>query len=339
MNLAAALRNHRRKIVGLIRARGRGMSVAIFIDTNQYLDLYRMVPGKELLEAIEEQRKYIFVSTQIVDEVMRRKLDCAAKYFADQMKEIDASNTVVPDHLLDISDDKVEEYRTIFNKAKVAKEEIRKYFAKTLLRISQSADDVSKRLGVLFDAAVEPSPEEIERARERREKGNPPGKARDTLGDQIAWEQFLAHCKKTGVKRVWIVSRDSDYLTKVYGEVLIDPFLHRELRKACGDDVEVRPFDNAMTAIKDFVKNANVPAEKLPTEERAKEIEEEQQALPPFGWSTYDDGGILAARRRAMLNTRFKALDDGEHGQYCFVSQPSLALRMASLKNSPDKGT
>jgi len=54
------------------------MSVAIFIDTNQYLDLYRMVPGKELLEAIEEQRKYIFVSTQIVDEVMRRKLDCAA---------------------------------------------------------------------------------------------------------------------------------------------------------------------------------------------------------------------------------------------------------------------
>ena len=316
------------------------MSVAIFIDTNQYLDLYRMVPGKELLEAIEEQRKYIFVSTQIVDEVMRRKLDCAVKYFADQIKEIDASNTVVPDHLLDISHDKVEEYRTIFNKAKVAKEEIRKHFAKTLLRISQSADDVSKRLGVLFDAAVEPSPEEIERARERREKGNPPGKARDTLGDQIAWEQFLAHCKKTGVKRVWIVSRDSDYLTKVYGEVLIDPFLDRELRKACGDDVEVRPFDNAMTAIKDFVNNANVPAEKLPTEERAKEIEEEQRALPPLGWQpTFDEGGILAARRRAMLDARFKALDDGERGQYSFVSQPSLALRMASLKNSPDEGT
>jgi hypothetical protein len=82
-----------------------------------------MVAGKELLEAIDEQRNYIFVSTHIVDEVMRRKLDCAVTYFAEQIKEIEAVNTVVPDHLLGISDEKVAQYRSIFNKVQEAKAE------------------------------------------------------------------------------------------------------------------------------------------------------------------------------------------------------------------------
>jgi hypothetical protein len=133
--------------------------------------------------------------------------------------------------------------------------------------------------------------------------------------------------RRQGLSEVWIVSKDSDYLTKVYGDVLVDPFLHHELMKACGDDVEVRCFDNAMTAIEDFVKTANVPAEKLPTEERAREIEEELRALPPFGWSAssnWDDA--VAARHGAVVNARFDALDDGGVGQFSFVSGPSLHL-------------
>jgi hypothetical protein len=79
---------------------GTGMGVAIFIDTNQYLKLYGVMSGKELLEALEEQKKYIFVSRQIVDEVMRNKLSCAEKFLSTQFKQIDETLAVVPDHLL-----------------------------------------------------------------------------------------------------------------------------------------------------------------------------------------------------------------------------------------------
>jgi hypothetical protein len=169
------------------------MSVAIFIDTNQYLKLYGVVEGKELLEAIEEQKKYIFVSTQIVDEVMRRKLGCAEEFLSDKIKELSATDAIVPDHLLGIDDNKVTELRDILQRARDTKKEIRNLGAKALARISRSEDDVSKRLAALFDVAIVPNDDEMRRARDRRERGNPPGKSRDTLGDQITWEQLLIH--------------------------------------------------------------------------------------------------------------------------------------------------
>jgi hypothetical protein len=48
------------------------MSVAIFIDANRYLELFEVDGGKELLDNLEEQMQYIFVSKPVADEVMRR---------------------------------------------------------------------------------------------------------------------------------------------------------------------------------------------------------------------------------------------------------------------------
>jgi PIN like domain len=256
------------------------MSVAIFIDTNQYLKLYGVVGGKELLEALEEQKKYIFVPMQLVDEVMRNKLSCAERFFSDKIKEIGAIDAVVPDHLLGIGDNKVAELRAIIQRAGETKKEIRDLGAKSLAQISRSEDDVSKRLGVIFEGAIKPSPEELERARQRREVGNPPGYFGDPLGDQIAWEQLLTYCRIAGVKRLWVASNDGDYVTKFDKRVLLNSFLHRELMQTCGDEVEVRCFDNVMGAVEDFGKKAGVRAEKLPSEEKSKQIEKELQALP-----------------------------------------------------------
>jgi hypothetical protein len=55
--------------------------VALFIDANQYLKLYGLVAGRKLLDALEEQKEHIFISQQIVDEVMRSKLRCAQDFF------------------------------------------------------------------------------------------------------------------------------------------------------------------------------------------------------------------------------------------------------------------
>ena len=149
--------------------------VALFIDANQYLRLYNVVGGKELLQALEEQKKYIFVPTQIVSEVMRNKLRYAEQFFSDKIKEITASDAVVPDHLLGIGDDKIGALRGILRRAREAKKEIRDLGARALAQISRSEDDVSKRLAVIFEGAIKPTPEEMERARQRKEIGNPPG--------------------------------------------------------------------------------------------------------------------------------------------------------------------
>jgi hypothetical protein len=45
-----------------------------------------------------------------------------------------------------------------------------------------------------------------------------------------------------------------------------------------------------MGAITDFGKNAGVKAEKLPTEETSKKIEEELRALAPFDWASQVTG-------------------------------------------------
>jgi hypothetical protein len=265
-----------------------------FIDANRYLDLYEVGSGKELLEALQEQKEYIFVSRQIVDEVMRSKLTCAERFFY-KVKEIGEINAIVPDHLLGISPEKVAKLRSAVKGADDAKKEIRELAAKALSLIGRSEDDVSKRLASLFDKAVEPNSYEMAGARDRREHGNPPGEVRDPLGDQITWEQLLSHCKKTRVKRIWIVSNDGDYVTKFDRCVLLNPFFARELMQACGNELEIRCFINLMKAIKDFANQPGVTAKKLPTEQRSKEIEEELQALPSPGWPRrWNDGSMEA---------------------------------------------
>jgi hypothetical protein len=64
------------------------MSPTLLIDANQYLELYRTIEGKKLLDSLEGQKPYIFISAQIVDEVLRNKLQVAKSFFTDKLKEL-----------------------------------------------------------------------------------------------------------------------------------------------------------------------------------------------------------------------------------------------------------
>ena len=278
------------------------MSPTLLIDANQYLDLYRMVAGKKLLDSLEEQKAYIFVSAQIVDEVLRNKLGCARDFFSGQLKEIAAINAIVPDHLLGISDQKTTELRRIIDQAKQARNELDMLVADALSQISRSDDDVSKRLGALFDKSILPSIDEMQRARERKEKGNPPGKPTDALGDQITWEQLLTHCKERKSTRLWIVTRDQDYCVKCgKKDFLLNPLLRQNLMEVCGGALEIHCFGDLLEGITHFGKNANVTAEKLPTDEEAAEIKKEIEALPSI-YSTSSDTfkNVVALQARGI---------------------------------------
>jgi hypothetical protein len=83
--------------------------VVLFIDANQYVKLYGLTKGKRLLDLLESQKDHIFVTAQIVDEVLRNKLRSAQTFLlANQIKGS------IPDHLLDLSDKRTKSYERLF---------------------------------------------------------------------------------------------------------------------------------------------------------------------------------------------------------------------------------
>ncbi len=258
----------------------------ILIDANQYLDLYRVTKGKKLLAPLREQEEYIFVTVQIVEEVQRNKLRVAANFLSSLFEELKIRKLVVPDHLFDIAEETASKLREklgeIGERIKAVNTDLTSAAVDTLRRISCSEDEVSKALAGLFNKAVPHTPEEIQRARERKEIGNPPGKKADPLGDQLTWEQLLSHFK--GKSRLWIISSDSDYCIKHSGKMFLNPHLYQDLVQLNQKDPEVICFDSIDEGIRDFARTTGVKAERLPTPEESKEIKEELDSLPPLGW-------------------------------------------------------
>jgi hypothetical protein len=270
----------------------------MLIDANIYLDLFRMVAGKKLLAFLEEQQAHIFISQQIVHEVTRNKLKVAKNFFPDQFVAV--SMAQLPDHLFGLNDQDITDLRHRLDQAKQASEDLEKVAAKALRLIGLSEDDVSKRLAPLFQNANQPSPDEVTRARSRKERGNPPGKPSGPLGDEITWEQFLTYCVREKRARAWIVTKDRDYCTALNKRTLaLNPMLYDELRQAGVSDI--RCFGDLLEASEDFAKNSGVTTMAVPTPEQSKDIRKEIDALPPLYFSQTDDSWMMAANNALRL--------------------------------------
>lgn len=261
------------------------LDALFFIDANQYLGLYRVTKGKKLLQSIREQQKHIFITQQVVDEVQRNKLAVTAPFLGAQFQELKLRGFEIPDHLLDISLEPAKLRSAITDiqqKIDQVNVDLAAAALQTVQRISQSEDQVSKALAELFAGAIAETQEELQRARKRKERGNPPGKERNPLGDQLTWEQLLSHAK--GKTRVWIVSSDTDYCIEHGGKQFLNALLYQDLARFNQPPPQVFCFDNIDDGIRDFASKTGVKADALPTPEESKEIKEEFAALPPVGW-------------------------------------------------------
>jgi PIN domain len=280
----------------------------VFIDANLYLDLYEVTEGKRLLAPLKEQQDYIFITVQVVEEVQRRKLKLAADFLSRQFENLKLRNVGVPDHLFDISGETAsklrEKLRDIYQKITEINEELITAAIQTLQRISVSEDEVSKTLSDLFSKAVTPTAEELHRARERKERGNPPGKKADTLGDQLTWEQLLSYCMDKSNLKLWIISKDRDFFTEYKHTLLLNPLLQQDLAGVFEPGSEVFCFDSIDKGIRDFVERTKVRAETLPTLEESKAIEKELNSLPPRGWldTSMDDANMVAMLSRRQIS-------------------------------------
>jgi hypothetical protein len=282
----------------------------LFIDAQQYLDLYRMSGGKALLEPLAEVRGAVFVTEQVTDEVARRKLEVAAGWLAGQFTAAAAEFAALNEEFRDIKKEIPEHLfspkvtaalktkLTDFKKAASAmhralreyKEDVARAVGDLLEQISRSEDEVSKALAVLFHRPVEATQEEVQAGRLRRETGRAPGKKADPLGDQISWEQILRRIKDC--PRLWITSRDRDYCEKHADRTFLNAAMYQELKRL-NPGIEVRCFSEMERGLRDFISASVMPSPKLLPNEEAEKINKEQETLPPLSGMAGSGDGLF----------------------------------------------
>jgi hypothetical protein len=280
----------------------------LFIDANKYLDLYRTKTGRLNLAALSEQAAHIFVTQKVVDEVKRNKIKVTVEFLTENWELARAQTYNVPDHLFGASEEQSKSIRRqmeeIRQKIQQVNTELRALAVDIMTKVSQSTDEVSRALAPIFASAVAHSDEQFQKAKERKERGDPPGKPTDPIGDQVTWEQIL--WRFVGKTKLWIITRDSDYGSMYSGKGFLNQFLYEELVKVSAK-AEVFLFENLPDGIKHFAEITGVKADKLPSSEEIEEIKNEEEILPParpLDWIFTGTDAALFAHNKRMRQQR-----------------------------------
>jgi hypothetical protein len=251
----------------------------IFVDANIYLKFYEANRDhlRKLLAALGEAAPDVFMTRQIAFEVRRNQ----HKVFVEQ---VDQFVKAVPDKLslpsfhADGSTSVRKKWLQRLDgegaRLKSLKASYRGAADKMSKKIQAAVDPVSKALSQIFSKAVEATSPEMERARQRKERGNPPGKAGDTLGDQISWEQLLSRVRKG--QSVWVVSADGDYWEPHTREPMLKGLLYDEL-KGKVDTGKIHCFRELREALTHFSVHGSA-LKKLPGKADQKQMVAEEQA-------------------------------------------------------------
>lgn len=252
---------------------------SIFIDTNIILGFWslreRRIPS-ELLLPLVEIKDHVLITSQVVGEVCRNKLETFlessnGKFEVNSLQEF-------PSHMLRErgAAHLNTEIRELKKKAGALNTSMAESRVKFATEISMGTDLTTQMLSPLLKSGIEPTEAQLARARVRRELGNPPGKKADPLGDQISWEQFLDAVN--GEETVWIITRDSDFTSEVGGVRMLNPFLQAELSARGVKNVHV--LDNLAEALKEL-KAAGFGAAAKIEDARLDELAKEEARANP----------------------------------------------------------
>ena len=261
-----------------------------FIDANIYLSFFRTSAKdiRKLLPPLQEIKDSVFITRQIRDEVERNKLAVTLESLEPVRDKVKWREWNLPDLL-----------STKFGRgapnwsedAKRDEEEVNKAIDLVIDEVATSKDDVSLGLEPIFQTARAETPEELEKARFRREIGNPPGKKKDTLGDQISWTQLLSHV--SAKDELWIVTADGDFHIHNRKSVLLNPFLLKELEEKGVERAKIHVYDNLASALQGFSKAAKEPVKALPPDEVIESAAREEQEIERASVAVPPTGGVL----------------------------------------------
>ena len=251
----------------------------VFIDTNIYLDFYRQRINnyRTLLQSLQNLKPFLLITRTTAFEFERNKLDVYMSQNKIEPLRRFRLLGVFPYYDAAAGDSLNKEVRQLEQKvnedAKDLFSRLQEAHQRNIEAIHRNEDEISRAFNSLGERPLTETPEQLERARERKERGQPPGKRNDVLGDQISWEQLLDAAINAGT--VWIVSRDGDYtFAKDDQTRSLLPTLYRELMAVSGV-ATIRCYGELTSFFRDFNASGMVPSENLPNENTLKEAEVE----------------------------------------------------------------
>ena len=207
----------------------------MFIDSNIYLRFFAYAEDAleelEKFQALAEAKKIeIYLTEQVQDEVSRNREAEISRAVARFQKS--ALPPEIPRFAIHTAEAKalVKQSKKSAEAKSALAQKISDEIKNGDLRADQLIDQLAEHSTIL---AV--SDKQIDRARFRREVGNPPGKP-ETLGDQINWECLLDVVPEN--TDLHIVSTDEDFFSKLVG-TMPSQFLIDEWGSENGGSLEV----------------------------------------------------------------------------------------------------
>lgn len=272
-------------------------SALIFIDTNKYLDFYRVPESSgriELLDLIEQHKDIIITTEQVEMEYFKNRQGVIKKTLDLQTKP-QWSGLTPPAFL--IGSEPAEAIQAAKDAISAAQNEIRKRIEHLI--VDPASDRVYQTLSKFFKhqspyilrrVKTEESVKQVNSVREialkRFTLGYPPRKPNDTsIGDAINWEWIL-RCVYDSGRDVIIVSDDGDYgVHREEGSYLND-FLRRQFEQMLVDKYPENPptitFTNRLADA--FKRVAIAVSEEAEKEEKERIATAPTPQNPPPGF-------------------------------------------------------
>jgi hypothetical protein len=220
------------------KTKNQKLNALIFIDTNIFLDFYRIKRSDvsmKYLQEIETHKNIIITASQVEMEFKKNRQEVILETIGEVKKNINI-NLGVPAIL---SDAKAVES---MKKSKKGIEEQQKRLRlqiEKILKNPNSYDPVYKSLQGLFKNNSEINLNRDNKIRFEVRKlalkrfilGYPPKKKADnSIGDAIMWEWIINCSKRTG-KHIIIVTRDTDFGAIYEGESYMNDWLSQEFKE------------------------------------------------------------------------------------------------------------
>jgi hypothetical protein len=233
------------------------LDALIFIDTNIYLDFYRIRKSDislKYLEEIESLADRLILTSQVEMEFKKNRQKVILESI-NEVGKISAGNLSVPAILFDAKPVEMikKAQKGITTQQKKIKERIDKILANPITQ-----DKVFQTFQRIFrtESQFNLSRENKERfgvrklALKRFGLGYPPRKKEDnSIGDSINWE-WIIHCAKHCDKDIIIVTRDGDYGVNYDDKSFLNDWLQIEFKERISQKRKIILTDKLSRALK-----------------------------------------------------------------------------------------